>query len=210
VTETKAILFPTVVGNVVIDPAIMDVPTGFFRSSRNQYASAKISMTVKPLPPGAPASFTGAVGSYDISASVDTNDISSSDPVTLTISLSGQGNLDALPEPAWPEMPGWRVFDNRADTATFISDGKMNGTRTYQRVLIPEITGVLDVPAVEYAYFDPTEEYYVIVSTEPITVAVSLDTTSSANDFPNQTAKLDVNRVDSDIRHIKTSPSSLD
>ena len=210
VTELKSVLFPTVVGDVVIEPAIMDVATIFFRSSRTPYASASIPMTVKPLPPGAPASFTGAVGSYEISASVDTNYVSSSDPVTLTVVLSGQGNLDALPEPAWPDMPAWRVFDNRAETATFISDDKLSGTRTYQRVLIPEFTGFLDVPPIEYAYFDPTEERYLVVSTEPITVTVSLDAAASANNFTSAPAKLDVNRVESDIRHIRASESSLD
>ncbi|MCH7802405.1 MAG: BatD family protein, partial [Chloroflexi bacterium] len=161
-------------------------------------------------PPGAPASFTGAVGSYEISASVDTNYVSSSDPVTLTVVLSGQGNLDALPEPAWPDMPAWRMFDNRAETATYISDDKLSGTRTYQRVLIPEITGFLDVPPIEYGYFDPTEERYVVVSTQPMTVTVSLGAEASASNFAGAPAKLDVNRAESDIRHIKTSQSSLD
>ncbi|MCH8310067.1 MAG: protein BatD, partial [Chloroflexi bacterium] len=210
VTELTSILFPTVVGDLVIDPAVMDVSTRFFGSSRTPIASAATSITVKPLPTGPPASFTGAVGSYEISASVDTNDITSSDSVTLTIILSGQGNLDALPEPAWPDMPGWRIFDNRADTATYISDGKLSGTRTYQRVLIPEITGFLDVPPIEYGYFDPTEERYVVVSTQPMTVTVSLGAEASASNFAGAPAKLDVNRAESDIRHIKTSQSSLD
>ena len=92
---------------------------------------------------------------------------------------------------------------------SYNSAGTLSGARTYQRVLFPETTGFVDIPLVEYAYFDPTQERYLTISTEPIAVTVSLDSTTSANDFPNAPSKLEVSRLDSDIRHIKTSPSSL-
>ncbi len=209
VTETSSILFPTVVGELEIDPAVMEISTGFFGGSRSPQASMPVSVTVRPLPLGAPQSFTGAVGSYDISASVDTNDISSSEPVILTISVSGKGNLDVLPEPGWPDMPGWRVFDNPPDTVTYTTSGEFGGKRTYHRVLIPETSGFLNIPVVEYAFFDPKEERYRTISTRPIAVTVSLDATAQANGFPNAPAKLVIEQVDSDIRHIKSAPSSL-
>ncbi|MDP6452041.1 MAG: BatD family protein [SAR202 cluster bacterium] len=209
VTETTSILFPTVAGDVEIGPAVMEIPSGFFGGSRNPHASQPVPVTVKPLPSGAPPAFTGAVGSYQISASVDTTDISSTEPVTLTINLTGRGNLEALPEPAWPDMPGWRIFDNQTNTDTFNVGGALGGSRTYQRVLIPETTGFLNVPAVEYAYFDLTEERYLTIATQPIAVTVSLDTTAAAIDFPNALSALAIDQAGSDIRHIKPSPSSL-
>ena len=106
-------------------------------------------------------------------------------------------------------MPGWRIFDNKTDTATLNVGGALGGSRTYQRVLIPETTGFLNVPAVEYAYFDLTEESYLTISTQPIAVTVSLDTTAAAIDFPNALSALAIDQAGSDIRHIKSSPSSL-
>jgi hypothetical protein len=209
ITETTELIFPTLAGDVIIEPAMIDVSTWFRRSS-NQYASESILMNVKPLPPGAPASFTGAVGSYEISASVDVTNISSSDPATLTVKLSGEGNVDALPEPIWPDMPGWRVFENRAETGSFSINDKVAGRRTYERVLIPEVSGVLNIPSIEYAYFDPAQERYLTILTDPITVNVTLDTSVTANNFKNIPSTPNISLIESDIRHIKAAPATLD
>jgi hypothetical protein len=209
VTESTALIFPTLAGDVLIEPAMINVSTRF-RTSSSQYASESILMNVKPLPPGAPSSFTGAVGSYEISASVDLTNISSSDPATLTIKLSGEGNIDTLPEPIWPDMPGWRVFENRAETVSFVTNDKVGGIRTYERVLIPEVSGVLNIPSIEYAYFDPAQERYLTIFTDPIAVNVTLDTSVTANNFKNIPSTPNISLVESDIRHIKSAPATLD
>jgi hypothetical protein len=209
VTETTALIFPTLAGDVIIEPAMIDVSSRF-RTSSSQHVSESILMNVKPLPPGAPSSFTGAVGSYEISASVDLTNISSSDPATLTVKLSGEGNVDALPEPSWPDMPGWRVFENRAETVSFATNDIVGGIRTYERVLIPEVSGVLNIPPIEYAYFDPAQERYLTISTDPITVNVTLDTSAAGNNFKNIPSTPNIALIESDIRHIKSAPTTLD
>ena len=49
----------------------------------------------------------------------------------------------------------------------------MQGTRTYERLLVPTQAGELLLPPVEFSYFDPQAGAYVTTATEPITVSVT-------------------------------------
>ena len=150
VTELQTALFPTVSGDLTIEPGHMAIPGDFF-SNGAEIASQPVTLNVKPLPANAPASFTGAVGKFDISAEVDSSDSQVGDTVTQRVSLVGQGNVETLDDPVWPDAAGWRVFDSQAQTQTDVRDGQIAGVRSYDRVLIPTDAGNLTLPAIEFS-----------------------------------------------------------
>ena len=182
VTELQTVLFPTVSGQLAIDPAALVVPSDFLGSRSATIKSEAVTMDVKPLPAGAPDSFQGAVGQFEIASAVSTDkaDIKVGDAVTQRITIRGQGNLETLADPTWPAAPEWRAFDSKTETDAKFADGKFAGTRTYERVLVPTQAGQLTLPTVEFSYFDPAQGTYQTVSGEASQVNVAPDAAAAA------------------------------
>ena len=175
VTELQTILIPTVAGGVTIEPGRMQIPGDFFSASGAEIATQPLTLDVKSLPANAPASFTGAVGKFDISAEIDSAESQVGDTVTQRVTVVGQGNVETMDDPVWPQADGWRVFDSQARTESDVRDGKVAGVRSYERVLMPTAAGDLTLPAVEFSYFDPIAGQYQTVATEAVVVSVAAD-----------------------------------
>jgi hypothetical protein len=209
VTELQTILVPTVTGDVTIDPAQLSIPGDFF-SSGVELQTQPISINVQPLPQNAPESFRGAVGQFDISASTDVTQTEVNDTVTLNVTINGTGNLETMPDPVWTEGPEWRSFDSEATVNAQFVDGDLQGSRTYERVLLPTENGDLVLPGIEFSYFNPETGQYETKSTEPITIQVTGDAAAAdpqapldpGTSVPQNAATAAVNPV---LRPIKSS-----
>jgi hypothetical protein len=215
VSEMRTILFPSVVGPVTIEPASLIVPGSLFRSGRT-LQTRPVEMDVQPLPAGAPAGFNGAVGQFALSATVDTNQTRVNEPLTWKVTLNGWGNLDAAPDPVWPEIDGWRSFESQATVHTEVREGQAIGSRVYERLLVPSAEGQFAIPPLEYAYFDPDAGQYQVLRTEPIPVSIAPGDPSAVTEYAP--AAVDaattagqgaVEQLASDIRHLKPVPDSL-
>ena len=171
-TELSSILFPTAAGELTIEPARLTIPGSVFQRGGTMQTDP-VTVNVKPLPAGEPASFNGAVGRFDIQAQVDAAETRVDEPITMKITLVGQGNISTLADPVWPQMDGWRIFEGDTAVNTTVQDGQVVGTRTYERVMIPTQAGESTIPAIEYSYFDPADEAYHEISTQPIPVTVT-------------------------------------
>jgi BatD DUF11 like domain len=208
VTELQTVLVPTVTGEVTIDPAYLSIPGDFFDAGV-ELQTQPVTLNVQPLPANAPDSFRGAVGQFDISAQTDVVETDVNDTVTLTVMISGAGNLDTMPDPVWTEGSEWRAFDSKATVNTTYTDGQVQGTRTYERVLVPTTGGDLLLPGVEFSYFNPQTGVYETKSTEPITVHVNgaAQASPQAPAAPGVPAPLTTSsaQVASALRPIKTS-----
>ena len=172
VVELRTLLFPSVVGAVAIGPAVLEVSAGT-SGTTSRLESSAVAMEVRPLPAGAPASFTGAVGRFDISASADSTEGKVNEPVRLTVNISGEGNIEALPDPAWPEFAGWRVIESPGSSDSHVVAGQITGSRTYEIILVPEKSGGLTIPEIRHSHFDPLSEQYVQADTPLIAVTVA-------------------------------------
>ncbi len=172
VTELQTVLVPTVTGEVTIEPAGLSIPGDFFDSGI-ELQTQPIALNVQPLPENAPDSFRGAVGQFDIEAWTDVQQIDADDTVTLSVAITGAGNLETMPDPVWTEGDEWRAFDSEATVNSQFIDGRLQGSRTYERVLVPTEGGDLLLPAIEFSYFNPQTESYETKSTEPIIINVT-------------------------------------
>jgi hypothetical protein len=212
VTEIQTSLFPTVVGGVEIEPASLSIPASFFRDEQ-QLSSRPLQLDVMPLPPGSPAGFMGAVGQFNLTADVDKRAAEVNDTVTLSVTLSGAGNLETAPEPAWSEGPEWRAFDTKSSVDSWIENGQIHGAVRFERTLVPTVSGTLTLPPVQYVYFNPQSGAYETASTEPIAVEVAPDASASApgatgGDAPGSTIGLTAPEDAGALRTNKTIASA--
>lgn len=165
VVELRTHLFPTVAGRGEIGAAKLSGPAGLLESD-------SVFVDVRPLPTGAPPGFTGAVGRFEVAVEVNATSIGAGERAQVRMSISGEGNIEALPEPGWPEFQNWRLIAAQSNADSWVSDGKLAGVRVYELALAPQEAGQLPIPAIEYPYFDPELDSYVQAATSPVVISV--------------------------------------
>lgn len=207
VIELRTLLFPSVVETIEIAPGALTV-SAVDLGAPGGVESTPVVVEVRPTPPGAPAEFTGAVGRFAISAEVDVTTIRMNESALLTVKVEGEGNIDALPEPSWPEFHGWRAVRSPAVISSEIIAGRLAGSRAYEIVLVPETAGGLTAPEVLYTYYDPDLEEYVQAKTSPIVVTVAeVDGAPSAP--PSSVGGTEEERSAAGAKPNKAAPHSL-
>lgn len=132
-------------------------------------------LDVRALPTAnQPATFTGAVGRFDIDATVATTKASVSEPVTLRITVGGDGDLDRVDLPGVASSSTWKAYPPRVVPAPAPS-GKTPAKapkKIFEQVIVPLSGGELTVPEVSFTAFDPTSGTYVTHATKPLTISV--------------------------------------
>lgn len=208
VTELRTLLYPTAAGEITIEPAKLTIPGDFF-SAGVELTTEPVTVQVQPLPPNAPADFNGAVGQFEIAATVAPAQVKVNEPVTLRVKLTGAGNIEKLPPPTWPELPGWRSFESKAVTTTSGQSGQAGGSSEYERLMVPGSPGEFTIPAIQYSYFDPATGQYQTIQTAPLPVSVSPGEAQPPVPAVSGSGKEAVTQIAGDIRHIKPAPPAL-
>lgn len=211
VTELQHVLFPMMAGEVVIDPARLTLPGDFLGAPGIEVASQPLTLDVQPLPAGAPASFQGAVGQFQMESEVNKAEATVGDAITQRVVIAGVGNVEQITDPVWTSEPAWRAFDSEATTETEFRDGRLAGIRSIQRTLVPTQPGQLAVPGAEFSYFDPATGEYHTLSTEPATLAVAPDPSTPVAQKPAEPAQApaSVAQAHPDLRPIKDAAAAL-
>lgn len=146
------------------------VPPGMFTNAREVAVETRsTSLDVVSLPAaGRPEDFSGAIGKFDISASVSPAKAGPGEPVTLRVVVSGQGNFEAMGAPVLTGAEEWRSYP---PTETFRATDAINfsGEKTYEYLLVAR-SDQTQSPGVKFNFFDPTTGKYVAVSKDPMPV----------------------------------------
>ncbi|NHA06507.1 protein BatD [Mucilaginibacter sp. HC2] len=217
----KNILFPQHAGNITIDPITMlfvireaakasdDDMFGQFFGTYNDVKYRIKSMPtvihVKPLPPGKPDGFGGAVGKFSISTSLDKKELKANDPLNYSIKISGTGNLKLL-KPLSPVFPAdFEKYDPKTEDTIAEKESGETGTRIYNYLLIPRHEGNFNIDPVKFSYFNPATGKYVSLPTEGFKIKVNKGTLENNVTAFSGADKQDVKLLNKDIRYIKTS-----
>ena len=140
-------------------------PFGFFQRTQVEERRVALSaepetLTVLPLPKeNVPAGFNGAVGTFTMTLSAGPTNVAAGDPVTVKIQLSGRGAFDSL---ALPEQSAWHDFKTYPPTTKVETTDALGlqGTKTFEQVVVPQSPDVKALPAVSFSFFDPEQKSY--------------------------------------------------
>ena len=155
-------------GEIVIAPAelLLPLPQG-----HKTLKTQSLTLTVQPIPEtGRPAHFSGAIGEYQISAEVERGWVEVGNALTLIVRISGHGNIQTITPPETPTIPG--VMVSGPPHAKEHPEHITSTGRVYTYVLTPARTGALRIPAIKYAYFNPSRAVYATAETTPIPISV--------------------------------------
>jgi hypothetical protein len=131
--------------------------------------------------------FTGAIGKFQLGQPVlSTPGVVVGDPITLKITITGEGNLEAIGAPVMEESEAWQSFTptSEVNRDTFGAQG----SKTITYTLIPRRADVKTVPAMPFSYFDPERKEYVDLSIPPVSVSVRPGTSAPPETAPAPTA----------------------
>lgn len=176
---------------------------------QKELSSQSFSIEAKNLPENTkPASFAGAVGNYKFTSSIDKTELSTNEAVTVTLTVSGSGNIELLqmPEPVFP--PDFEVYDPKITTSTDINSQGIIGTKKAEYLAIPRQAGSFSIPPVEFSYFNPGTDSYQTLYSEPyeLSVVKGKETEVGGVYASNQE---DIKYLGSDVRHIMNDGARL-
>lgn len=144
-------------------------------------AAQPLTLRVRPLPSeNRPAAFTGAVGQYRFEADVRPRELKVGEPLTVTLRVTGRGNIATVRPPSYTDTPDYKTYEARqsGDSPDPAAD---TGTKTFEQVVIPRTETLTALPALTFDYFDPDADSYLTATAGPFPLTVHpSDTPSSA------------------------------
>jgi hypothetical protein len=180
----------------------------FGRNVKYMVKSTPLTITVSPLPAGAPSSFKGAVGGFVMNTTVDRRTTKTNEPITLKVTISGTGNIKLLESPAVDLPADFEQYTPKVSENINRKGKKISGSKSFDRLLIPRYPGERRIKPVEFSYFDLSKRDYVTLRSEPIDLNIEQGIATAAPGAAGITQE-DVRLLSEDIRFIKVGNLAL-
>lgn len=220
------VLFPQQSGKLTIDAARFDASIekmdaiddpfeAFFNGGagsiqiKKTLMTPKLTIDVKPLPAGKPADFSGGVGEFNISSSINSTRVKTNDAITVKVVISGTGNLKLVGEPEVKFPEDFEVYDPKVDSKFRLANAGLSGNKVIEYLAIPRNAGTYKIPAIKFSYFDIKSRSYKTLTTEEYTVQVEKGAGNASQTIANFTNKEDLKVLNEDIRFIKQNDVKL-
>ncbi|MDR1243972.1 MAG: BatD family protein [Endomicrobium sp.] len=208
VDEIETVLYPIEVGLKTIQPAkikiaIMDFSSpedadGFFSLFSNMGRGQIKTLETKPvnidvisLPKtDKPVDFSGAIGDFKISATLDKKQAQTNEPVILTVIVKGNGNMKSISGINFASYEGFKKYE------TIISNDSEN-IKEFKTIFIPLLAGVQEIPSASIAFFNPVKKKYETIKTAAQKVEITGETVNYGNfedaKFTGDVVRQDIN-----------------
>lgn len=219
----RYMLLPQQTGALTIDPSelvcllqiraestgprsIFDDFFSSYQTIRKRVTSEPVTVNVSALPAGAPASFTGGVGSFRLSAGFDSDSVAAHEATSLRMTITGTGNINLVEAPKVKLPADFEAYDVRKTENITTGASGSTGTLTFEYPFIPRAPGVFDIDPVEFTYYDIEAGRYRTLSSGPLRLKVGEGTRTDAAVIPSGVSKRSVENLGEDIRFISTTP----
>lgn len=209
----KVLIYPQKSGELQIDPLELTclVNRGFFsQGEKKKVKSNSPVLQVEPLPEGAPESFKGAVGDYELQASLDRNKAKTDASVNLRVKIEGKGNLKLVegPDPGIP--PDIEHYDPNVDRRMNVGAQGIYGSKEWEYLIIPRQSGTYEIGPIEFSYFHPEKEEYRTLSSGPYELQVQKGKGEEESPVTDPgRGKEKVELLEEELRYIRTDLDDL-
>lgn len=149
----------------VIEPRFFGPPLSHAEQVR--LSTSPLMIDVQPLP-AAPPGFSGAVGQLGLTARLEPAQLRIGEAATLTVTLSGRGNLQSLAEPEVAPPEGLTLYPPQQQSEDQTSGTTVSGERSWSYVVVPNRAGLYSLSVPEISYFDPWTGAYRVAATSAL------------------------------------------
>lgn len=223
------LLYPQQAGQLAIEPMGMTVVAQVVVQSRNRdpffggghevynvprkVRSQPMTITVKPLPAGAPADFSGAVGDFRLESVAPEARLAANSGATYTVRISGTGNLTFVQAPTLALPGSFEQYNVRTTESINATAAGISGYRQFEYPFIARAEGEYEIAPVVFSFFDPSRMQYRTLETKPLSLEILPDEKGGASEavvLPGRgLSKEEVRLLGEDIRFIKMGAANL-
>lgn len=210
----KDVLIPQRVGNLTISPMEIDVEGVAFLNKVDFFGNRlrkSISLTlkggkktihVKPLPEvGKPSNFDGAVGDFSFRVKSNKTTLNANESAQITAKIGGIGNLKLISLPKIDAPKGIELYQPEHHENIHTTIQGLKGTISDIYTIVPQFKGKFKIPSLSFSYFNPKDEQYYTLNSEPIILNVPNGATMDTTTTPSEKIKY------SEFQPIKTKTS---
>lgn len=208
--EIPSITFEGIVAQQTIsdDPFDAFFNGGGYIEVKKKIVTPKVTINVKPLP-AKPDNFSGGVGEFTLSSSINAKEVKTNDAVTIKLTIKGAGNMKLIntPEVKFPE--DFEIYDPKVTNNFDVSRAGLSGTQIIEYLAIPRHAGDFTIPQVEFTYFDLKSQAYKTLKTEEYHLKVAKGKGNADQVIADFTNKENVKVLGQDVRFIKLGDTEL-
>lgn len=222
----ECLLYPQQAGTLVIEPAtITAIAQVIVQSRRNidpffggghevynlrrKLQTPRVNITVKELPAGAPASFTGAVGKFSMDASLSADQLAANSAGTFTVKITGQGNLPFIQAPKLTLPASFEQYNVKTTESIQTATAGTSGYRQFEYPFIARAEGTYRIDSILFTYFNPDRREYVTLSSQSFPLQITPDANGGESYMVKGLSKEDVQMLGQDIRFIRLGKARL-
>jgi hypothetical protein len=183
--------------------------TGGVMDFKKKLTTPQVAIDVLPLPEKKDG-FTGAVGKFSVSSSVNTQNIKANEAINFKVKVNGAGNMKLIGAPTVKFPADFEVYDPKITDNFSNTSAGLSGYREFEYVAVPRSHGKFTIPSVDFVYFDPSVKSYKTVSTNPYEIIVEKGVgvgNKTVADYTN--TQREVSNIATDIRYIKRGKTVL-
>ena len=219
------VLFPQQTGKLTIDAArfdasiavatqVIDPFEAFFNGGSNTMEVKKSIFTpvqtieVKSLP-NKPAGYSGGVGDFNLSSSINSTNVKTNDAITVKIVISGTGNMKLIANPDVKFPEDFEIYDPKVENKFRLTSDGLTGNKIIEYLAIPRNPGEYKIPPVEFTYFDVKSQTYKTLKSEGYSIHVEKGEGNATQTIANFTNKEELKVLNEDIRFINQNRVKL-
>ena len=191
----------------------------FNRGQPTAVVSEAVELTVNALPSeGKPADFSGLVGRFTIASELTPPKIRAGESATLTVRITGRGNVNRIPDLKLPDLDHLKVYTDEPVFSSGHDHEGVTGSKTMKWAIVPELPGDYAVPALSLSFFDPQSGQYRLIESPRHPLAVipakgkmlMVEAGKDPDSGVQRPEKEEVKTIGHDILPLHTSVSGLD
>ncbi len=186
----KVALFPQRTGRFDFTPVTVTLAIpipgarsngGFFSRPPTRQKRIKtnpLTIQVNDPPPGAPISFSGAVGKYQMAAKINKKRITTDDAFVINMEVRGTGDGKTFSAPNQRQVEHMEYYDpNVVRDEDTSRDGVVSNYKQIEYLIVPKKPGTYNLQP-EFSYYDTDSMKYMTIRTAPFRVQVTKGTRS--------------------------------
>ncbi len=156
----------------LIDEMMGDAP-GSWEEHKITLASPSRTITILPLPPGAPEGFSGAVGNFTLTANLSGNKMIAGETLSFIVEIKGAGNIPLINAPEWILPDGFTGFDPQVKEELNKTVSPMEGKKTFTYTITASEPGNFVLPGISFSFFNPVSKSYKSLQSDSIRISIT-------------------------------------
>lgn len=184
-------IFPTKSGELTLSPFEIvaqirqknrrrDIFSFGLGQERREISTLPVTLTVSSLPDIPDANFSGGVGNFSITRSINPGKAYVGESVEVTTTISGQGNIPLIVKPEYEYPESLELYNPQESSNITRANRQIGGTKTFTDILIARGEGQFEIPETKLAYYSPAKKGYSTVTLPKLSLNAERDPRATA------------------------------